>query len=261
MAQPEQPENTLNRRQALRGFFGLSGSIALLSWNLSIAARAVFSKVQDFSGPEKNYEYTDERHTYSRGGVIRNLGVFHTTEKFEEKKGHILEAVDECEILCMEEGDYFDVLDQYARDQGKKTLCVDGQGLRPSLTEAGLGLTSVGTAIFLACKHKDMQGDDLQKRRRWLKLAALSLVTSFAMPKAHPSVDFSYLTDARSVIMAASVLNISEQYSQKKILFVSGNGHAQDFEYYIRHTDFLRLKETLYGQIYGMYAKSELSEE
>lgn len=232
---------------------------------------------KELASEEKNkilgdYNYINVKHKYDIGS-FHNYGVRHTEQAFNVQKEDIIKLIDENDIIALEadKKSYFSKIAQYAREQGKEVFNIDPTN---DLTvQSSISIAVVNPLLALANINSFEQLLNNKKIRWFIKTILINglSVTYSALPSSLIPLsyrndqeyfgkgDISYTIDGRTVFMTNNIQEIIHQNSEKNILAITGNFHAQGIEYYLKNTDILNRRLKIYNLLYG-YFSSDLRE-
>ena len=226
--------------------------------------------------PNNALGMTDTVHPRTKAlAEYRNLGVTHSGGPiWEAQKDLILSAIQEADIVLLEHGDpgWFSQLKRYAQYQGKDVRYIEGGG--------GMGIATVANALALWCVVDMLQLNPLKQSDRgaWTKeLAKAWLYQQFGLWPVSAEVEsvarrklsndaysgrfsFDFKKDARTIWMMIEIQKIRRDpdNTDKKILSISGDIHAQGFELYDDNKAELLLKRILYNTAFCLHHAADL---
>ena len=208
-----------------------------------------------------------------RGGTILAItGVIHIEPMLASERARIKEAVRQAHIVCMEsehndprhhrrsDSGYFHIMREIVREERKELYDVDVVSniwiptkLAPILAgAAGLHLYAIDPfARKVLDRAMPLRG--LLRTLGWVGLA-----TGICAPQELPAVlsdrsptfGTSFIIDGRTVLMLQRTLEIAAANPGKRVLLLSGNGHAEGFDFYLRNPGYFQVKQALYSRTY-----------
>lgn len=200
----------------------------------------------------------------------RNLGVIHAGgPRWEKQKDLIFSAIQDADIVLLEPGDpgWFPLLGRYAEDHGKQTRYLEGS--------AGGVVALCANAFALWCVYDMLQMNPLKQAERgaWTKeLTKAWIAQQLGIWPLSSQIEstirgknlkdayrgrfsFDYLKDARTIWMLLDIQKIRQDPNnlERKILSITGDGHAKGFELYISNPTELLIKRVLYDTVFCLH--------
>lgn len=240
----------------------------------------------------KELKESESKYVYlrTRRKDFLNIGVLHINEAIEDQLNKTIlgQAIRQADVILLEapiQGGYFEKLKEYAQnpindsrednDFKKVVLNMDPsngaiqQGMQywASISAGYRSMKFFGkdlVALGLSSKEKKkVRIDYLFYVLKTLGIAQLGLFTPTDMvsflirQKSDKYQDYlnpSHVIDGRTVFMTLEALKAMKKYPGRKIVCVSGDGHAVGIEYYLNEArGQLEFKSYLYNLIYGIF--------
>lgn len=208
---------------------------------------------------EECFSPVDSNHTLSNGSMLRNVGVYHDKAAFDKEEGFLYQAIQGADIILMEEGDgYFGQLSEYIRQTylgSKRTYSID-YSEESNMHFQILGLL-LAARLFFWRTHENSSNLTEFIRKLCVVPAVLSteplMDTEKHLFKEGVPIHWflGFLMDGRTVTMLRNALDVAEKNPHKKILILTGDGHAQGFEAYFERPALFAFKTALYNILYG----------
>jgi hypothetical protein len=219
--------------------------------------------------------FTDMSHNFGNSASLRNVGVHHTgvhlAHGFSELKARISTA----DIVALESeiapdsfehirgrDKFFSRLREEALNQHKILYDIDVKkpwriDQMEKTSARAAGIAAVGLALTgLQPKFRE----NTVSLRRFLRTIGWIGVLTVYPPvhqvywgNSYPATDVSFSADGRTVLMLSHLLALAKEYPGKRLLVISGNGHAIGVEFYLRHPVIFRTKRALYGLVYERF--------
>lgn len=191
-------------------------------------------------------EMVDRVHELPGGKSLRNFGILHTREGFRARGREALAAVEQCDMLLVEDSDvpFFEECVQCAKSHGKKIVDIDV--FNPQVQGPFEGGLTAGSLLIAGeqayAEWKRMKGHvpmrALHTRRNILRACcgvgvAATCFHGFDLPFQNDNEGLqSFLTRGRTAAMLDESQRIVRQGEEKKHLLVTGNAHALIIEDY-----------------------------
>lgn len=218
------------------------------------------------------YPLTNTSHLLENTSRYQNLGVAHTPASLQEYKYNILDAMRQTDIVCLEwespkiplDKQYFRQLHCLAEGNGKVAKWIDhhsddGIVLYQQIAESISKTLSTFNILF----HRELHTS--RTSRAWWQKTGLSfligtlrpvprssILTMALAPKAYNPIDFSYISDARTVQMLALIQQTAREHPDKRLLSITGDWHAHGIDFYLKHPKWFAFKKSLYKRLYGL---------
>lgn len=229
--------------------------------------------------PTQDWPYTDLRHTFEDGTILRNIGVSHSHATLNKHGSFFANAIKDADIICLEgiekmDNNFFQILTEYANNQGKTAILIDSRG-RPQLyltygfIIAGCALGTIAAFNRIFRRDKELQKPLLRRTmiRSWAWISAYvsfpSLLPEIAArvlnvksSNQRNPLDIGYVTDGGSVKMLSNLYKVIKENPGSNILSVTGDFHARDIEYYLKAQTEFKIKETIYNNTYFNISRS-----
>lgn len=210
-------------------------------------------------GPDAEYRLTDsDHHRTPAKAAYRNIGVIHNEEMGHTHHDFLRDAIDQNDLLLLEQGtpassaDYFDRLQNYALLHGKRAFTVDAD--RRDLTAFLYGqpgatgiLTMCGVLYCSERIGKKPNASSIYRitRRAFHALGLGNLLSYFGLFREHqrqdswehPAEDGSYIADARTVAMLESIEELRRRFPMEQLVSITGDAHAKGIEYYLANPE------------------------
>ena len=208
----------------------------------------------DTEKPSKDpYPYQNMSILTESGGSFINLGVQHNLASYRVHKEHIQKAIEEADIVLLEGGNeenqsYFNVLKDEAFSRDKRVIDID-MTKKELAVFSSIGVNAVaaalGAVLLWDTRREESKGKTLGFTRRSILRAVAYSAAMLGFPspphildtiqgrKDYPTMDFSYISDGRTVKMLDNVLKVIEANPGKQILAITGNNHARGFRHYL----------------------------
>jgi hypothetical protein len=217
-------------------------------------------------------EHADaSRYTYEDDGALANIGIQHTSDGWEVMRKRVYDAIDSLkpgDILALEsEEKVFVQIAEYARTKGIQVKYLESN----KLAMAGI---CTGILVILL---EDMFKKNLFKPGEmagWLKSYGLGWIVSqlgiwppsinvsdiLAQRKGiryQARYDVSFTFDARTVFMKLALDELKQQNPDKRIVSVTGDGHAAGISFYSQpgRNFELDVKRVIYNIVYALHKR------
>ena len=210
---------------------------------------------------EAPFPYTDTMYPSTN---MRVVGLAHHRKEFMEHGRHLLDAIDESDIVLLEEGRrFFGTLAEYAKSKNKEVYYID---YRRSLM---IFIATFATLLVLGLisKKRNEQNSLVNPIEIARKLLAFPInrgsyaslfADVFRIGLGTPTHKMkSFIVDGRTVGMLRNALEIAQKDPTKKACALIGDTHAKGFLAYADHPDLYALKRAFYNICYlGALAKA-----
>lgn len=217
--------------------------------------------------------------SFTNGGSIRVLGVYHANNFHERAKAQLEPKVKAADIVLYELGDWFERnFGEPARAAGQKAGSIEGH-----FTQGKGALTLIGATSYLVVKSwaqlkncfsfaksaligrsLDESSPSLSRRAALANTAKMYAAVYVGAPTAQLAAenlgnqsllafDVSPLSDGRSIKMLQNALVCAEKNPGKKIVVVVGDFHAKAMKFYTQseaHQKLFSVKREIYNVVH-----------